>query len=204
MRVDKISIITPSIRPRGLEMVQECLKRQTFTDFEWLVEIGLGLKPDLNQAMNKMLRRATGEIVVSWQDYIKAPDNALEVIASLPRQFITYPVGKTLDWKNVKWDWRENVTKSIEPHQWEADFASFPLQALKDIGGYDEDFDRGWSSDNVIVAERASQRGYTFSCYSDLKCVAYDHDKVMEHPFRHLYEKNRDLLAIKRKFDHLA
>ena len=33
----KISVITPSIRPEGLKILQECLAQQTFKDFEWLV-----------------------------------------------------------------------------------------------------------------------------------------------------------------------
>lgn len=32
-----ISIVTPSVRPEMLEMVAKCLKRQTFTKWEWLI-----------------------------------------------------------------------------------------------------------------------------------------------------------------------
>jgi hypothetical protein len=68
----KISVLTPSIRPQGLAITQQCLTEQTFTDFEWLTEIGLPNRGhDLNSAYNRMLKRANGELVVSLQDYIK-------------------------------------------------------------------------------------------------------------------------------------
>lgn len=196
----KISILCPSLRPKGLAIVQKSLREQTFQDFEWLVEIGLGVKPDLSKAYNRMLARAQGEIVVSWQDYIKAPPNALEhIVNTYKGEFVTYPVGKTMDWKHVKWDWRADGSKEIEPRNWEMDFASAPLEALKKIG-FDEDFDRGWSCENVWMAEQAERLGYKFYCDSEIKAVAYDHDKVMEHPFRRNKKTpfNSDLLAIKR------
>lgn len=109
-------------------------------------------------------------------------------------------MGKTLDWESSKYDWRDSGDcRKIAPHHWEADFASAPLKAFYDIGGYDEDLDRGWSSDNVSVAERAEKAGYKFMVFPELKVLAYDHDKKMRHPFRHLYQQNVDTLAIKRK-----
>src|SRR3990167_7074803 len=197
----KISIICPSIRPKGLDVVQESLKNQIFQDFEFLVEIGLGIKPDLNKALNKMLSRATGEVVVMWQDYIKAPKDALQYIVDhYEGHFVTYPVGKTLDWKNIKYDWRRGLVGEIAPNQWEADFASAPLKAFYDVGGYDEDFDRGWSSENVDLAERVELAGYKFFCDGGLVAVAYDHDVAQNHPFRSKkrYEDNLTTLEIKR------
>lgn len=196
-----ISVLTPSIRPKGLAIVQRSLREQTFTDFEFLVEIGLGLKPDLNKALNKMLSRARGEIVVIWEDYIKVPSYALRyILEAYDGDFVTYPVGKTLDWKNVKWDWRIDKSKEVEPRLWEMDFASAPLKAFFEVGGFDEDFDRGWSCENVWLAERAAKLGYKFFCDVNIKALAYDHDKVMEHPFRMNKNTpfNSDLLSIKR------
>ena len=33
----KISILSPTVRPKGLKMIEKCLSRQTFFDFEWVV-----------------------------------------------------------------------------------------------------------------------------------------------------------------------
>ena len=77
----KISVLTPSIRPDGLEVLQKSLERQTFQNFEWLVEIGMPKRGcDLSASLNRMLRRAEGEIIVMVQDYIKIPNHSLEEI----------------------------------------------------------------------------------------------------------------------------
>lgn len=186
-----ISVLTPSIRPAGLTPVMESLEVQTTQDFEWLVEIG---KPwvghDLNAAMNRLLRRAKGETVVILQDYIRIPDDALERIADLHRMTektcFTYPVLKVDNWDddNLRGDWRPHKNDFIPYFQWETDFASAPLQAFKDVGGYDEDFDQGWSWDNVNIAHRMKMAGYSFRCYPFIPAKAWDHDKFIKHPFR--------------------
>lgn len=105
-----ISVCTPTIRPKGLAVLQKCLKEQTFTDFEWLTEIGLMSQGHtLNQSYNRMIRRAKGEIFVSVQDYTKIPPDFLEKIAkkyeeSDKRTFFTIQLGKTPDWEKVDWD----------------------------------------------------------------------------------------------------
>ena len=199
----KISVITPSIRPSGLEVVRDSLANQTFDSFEWLVEFGFGKKMSFSTDMNKLLRRVKGELVVSYQDYIKIPSDGLQKFWDAYQEdkktFYTAPVGKTLDWKTVNWDWRYNGQKrKIDPPEWEMDWACAPLEAFYEIGGLDEDFDRGWSWDNVNIALRAEKAGYKFMVLPGNKAVAYDHDKVMEHPFRDKLANNDTLSEIKR------
>ena len=187
-----ISVLTPSIRPHGLSVTQSTLEKQTFQDFEWLVEVGIPNKGhDLNAAYNRMLRRAKGELVVSLQDYTTiAPDGLQrfwEGYKENPDTFFTAPVGKTLDWKEIKYDWRENKEAKMDWQRWEIDWGAAPLEALKKIGGFDEALDEFWSCDNVNVGKRASMHGYKFMNLPDNKAVAYDHDKVETHPFRKNY-----------------
>jgi len=189
----RLSILSPSIRPRGLELVQESLAKQTFQDFEWLVEIGIPERGcDLSAAMNRMLKRAKGDIILIYQDYIRIPnDYELERIAKVhseyPKTFFTYSLGKIKDGV-ITWDWRnsrkQKRIQNIEPREWEADFASAPKQAFFDIGGYDERFDEGWSWENVNLAQRADKAGYNFMLCPDIKVVAIDHDAEYPHPFR--------------------
>lgn len=186
----KISVVTPSIRPRGLVVVQQSLERQDFADFEWLVEIGQPKRThDLSAAMNRMIKRARGELIVSYQDFIWIPSNALNIVWELylgsPKTFWTFAVAKTMDWKKVDYDWRGwGSMRRIKPWEWEADFASMPRRALFDVGGYDETYDSGWSWENCEVAVRAQKMGYEFMVYPELRVKAYNHDKVLEHPFR--------------------
>lgn len=192
----RISVLTPSIRPAGLEITKKCLEEQTFQDFEWLVEIGHG-KHDLNAAYNRMLRRAKGELVVSLQDYIKVPPNYLQnwwdVYQKNPGTFMTAPVGKVdnLEYTgNANWDWRaarmndHDTIRDCEWNCWEIDSGAAPLAALKQIGGFDEALDGSWSSDNVNVGKRAQLAGYKFKCLFSNPALAYDHDAFISHPFR--------------------
>jgi len=199
----RISIVTPTIRPTGLLPLMESMERQTFQDFEWLVEIGLPYRGhDLNASMNKMLRRAKGDIIVSAQDWMKLQGNALEKIDELHRMTdktaFTYPVLKVdeFDDEHLRGDWRPNKNDFIPYYQWETDFASAPKEMFFDIGGYDEEMDQGWSWDNVNVAHRAKMAGYTFRCYPFIPAIVWDHDKFEEHPFR---GKNENGERIKKK-----
>ena len=184
----KISVITPSIRPEGLVVVQNALAKQSLQDFEWLVEIGIPQKGhDLNAAYNRMLKRAKGELVVSLQDYIDIRSDGLEqfweAYQKHPDTFYTAPVGRTLDYQDVEWDWRTHAAAQANWHSWEIDWASAPLEALKKIGGFDEGCDGVWSMDNVNIGLRAEMAGYRFGHLPLNKAVAFDHNKTMKHPF---------------------
>jgi hypothetical protein len=100
----KISVITPSVRPKMLEVMEKCLDRQDFQSFEWLV-IGPGeLFEDqscfaprkaaayefieeppkkegdfyaLCKAWNKGFQEAKGELIVVIQDGIWFPPDML-------------------------------------------------------------------------------------------------------------------------------
>lgn len=193
----RISVLTPTIRPEGLKVTQECLKQQTFTEFEWLVEVNHTGKHDLNAAYNRMLKRAQGVLIVSLQDYIRVRPDFLErwwqAYEANRTSFMTAPVGKvnTFDAGDMpRWDWRAyrmNDTDTIRENEfrcWEIDNGAAPLEALKKIGGFDERLDEWWSSDNVSVGKRAHLAGYTFKCIFDNPGIAFDHDLHMSHPFR--------------------
>lgn len=190
----RVTVITPSIRPKGLEITQKCLQEQTFKDFEWLTEIGLGQKHDFNKAMNRMLKRAKGELIVILQDYIKIPEDGLqkfwESYQNDTNTFLTAPVGKvkTLDYDGkIKWDWRNQPEAKMNWTMWEIDWGACPKEAIYKIGGFDEELDQYWSFDNVNVGCRADLAKYKFLNVIDNKALAYDHDAFIPHPFRKDY-----------------
>lgn len=188
----QITVVTPTIRPEGLEPIQKSLEAQTFTDFEWLVEMGIpGRGHDLNAAYNRMLRRSKGELIVFIQDHTKIPIDGLEKFWQAyenEQAFYTAPHGKA-DALNVhdnlvRWDWRMHKDGEISYNQWEIDWAAAPRNALFEIGGFDELLDQYWSCDNVNVAFRANLAGFQFYNLKDNPAVAWDHDKFIPHPFR--------------------
>lgn len=187
----KISVVTPSIRPSGLEVVRNSLTKQSFQDFEWLVEINTTGEHDLNAAFNKMLKRAEGDLIVFYQDYIKIEEDALqkfwEFHVEHPDTLFTAPVGKVVNWgDNPVFDWRTETTE-ISWNQCELDWGAIPKKILDEIGGFDERLDEWWSFDNVSVGKRAQLCGYKFACLPEVKAIALDHDFHMKHPFREKY-----------------
>lgn len=186
----KITVVTPTIRPAGLDSIHKALEKQTLQDFEWLVEVGCPWKGhDLNAAMNRMLRRAKGELVVSIQDYITFSPEALEKMYEMhveePLAFITFPMGKIQPNGDIKFDWRAGGEyRRIAGFEWETDYAMAPLEMFKAIGGYDEDYDQGWSWDNVSVGIRGELAGWVPAVFPGLKAAAIDHDAILKHPFR--------------------
>lgn len=200
----RISILTPSIRPEMVEVMKPAIEAQTFKDFEWLVDIE---EPSstftLPAAMNRLLRKSQGEIIVILQDGISIPPDALESInnfSQYKKVAWTYPVGKQQG-DRVKFDWRTGLDLmfDIQPNEWETDFASAPREMFFDIGGYDERFCNGWSWENVEVAWRAAAAGYTFKCNPEISAEAVDHDAIIEHPHREVLPPNDRLANLTRQ-----
>lgn len=215
-----ISVITPTIRFGGLEFVNDSLEKQSFKNFEWLIERSFPRgKCDLSASLNRALRRARGELVVMWQDYISADNDALQKFWDKykelgPKTMITCPVGIDKRYAGLVWDWRKHRVGKIEPEEWETDFAAASLQAFKDVGGYDEQYDNAWSWENADLALRASKAGYSFYCDSSNKATALDHDCFINHPWRSgktnadLYNTKKSLLNMENssfpfKLDYL-
>lgn len=209
-----ISVLTPSIRPAGLEIVQQCLKSQSFKDFEWLTEVGLGAKHDLNAAYNRMLKRAKGELIVFYQDYIKVPNDFLLMVRThidMLTTCYTFPVGKieTLDYSgDATWDWRHEESREIKWMEWEIDLACAPRQMLLKTGGFDEALDAYWSFDNVNIALRLAFEACKFYNSTATHGIAYDHDAHMPHPFRakrnsQFHNQRLDEIRMGLKIDHV-
>lgn len=192
-----ISVITPTVRPKGLEACRQSLLKQTFTDFEWIVDVNWTGKVDLNQALNRLLRRSQGELIVFLQDYVELPDNGLQGFWEAHQKepaFYTAPVIH-YDETGERDDWRVNRSGATDWREWEIDCGSAPRSALFEIGGFDEELDRHWGFDNPNVALRADMAGYKFYCVPEIKCRAYNHNKNDKHEFRHL--QNADFANIR-------
>lgn len=128
-----ISVITPTVRPEGLKLVEKALMRQTYTDFEWLIcapkkltglvdenttmEYTFVQEPvkqtgdvwSLNKAYNKLISVAKGQLIVSWQDFTYAKPDTLEKFwfhfTKEPKTLVTAVGNKYEDdtWKVMTW-----------------------------------------------------------------------------------------------------
>lgn len=191
----RISVITPTIRPEGLVPIRESLMAQTFPvkDFEWLIDINITGKHDLNESFNKMIKRAKGELIVFYEDWTKIQPDGLErfwkAYQENPNTLFTAPLGKVDNWgDSPRWDWRNNPEAHCRWHTCELDWGAIPKKILYDIGGFDERLDQWWSMDNVSIGKRADLLGYKFLNVQSNPAVAIDHDKKEPHPFRQFYK----------------
>jgi GT2 family glycosyltransferase len=84
----------------------------------------------------------------------------------------------------LAWDWRtQGILHEIQPLQWEADWASAPRQAFFDVGGYDEEYDMGWSWENAEIAIRIAKAGYNFMVDPENIAIGWNHNDFEPHPF---------------------
>ncbi len=224
----KVSILTPTIRPLGLDIVRNSLKKQSFQDYEWI--IGSPFVPfipekmakecedsqrsrarlqgyamvsqtpstqwipddftggfwSLNRMMNKMIKHSNGEILVSWQDYIWAPSDALEkfvtavektggIVSGIGDQFERvgrYGVPEIMVWEDPRKTQKYGSFYESLPSDNEWNFCSFTRDAIFDVGGFCEILDtKGFGMDGYQVNERLDVLGYKF--YLDQTNISY-------------------------------
>jgi hypothetical protein len=76
----------------------------------------------------------------------------------------------------------------IDWRHWECDWAAAPLQALKDLGGFDEYQDQKWGNDNSNLGYRAMKAGWLFWNLRNNPAMGLNHDLFVSHPFRHQHD----------------
>jgi len=190
----KISVITPTIRLKGLDIVRKSLSAQTFKDFEWLIcskedpkiEEAIWV-PDtftggfwsLNRAYNALFKRAKGELIVTWQDWIFAKPDALEkfweqyeatnklaLIGTSGHQYESinkYGKPQIKIWSDPRRNEKNGSFYEIYPQDFEWNFGAIPLKAIFDVGGFCEILDeKGFGMDGYQVNERLDLLGYKF------------------------------------------
>lgn len=214
----RISVITPSVRPEGLEIVNTALKRQTFKDFEWLIgsefdpKLGTWVKDNfkggvwtLNRIYNKLIKQAKGDLIVSLQDFTLIDPDALErlwrhyeanpgiVVSGVGGKYDkVYPqLGKLL------WEDPRKTTGYTTFNNIEFNFCAVPKQAFIDVGGFDEELDfLGYGMDGFSVVDRLDIIGYKFFLDTDIKSYSLEHDRAEDWEEKNLihggYQKHRE------------
>jgi hypothetical protein len=204
--IPMISVITPSIRKEGLPLVEKALKNQTFIDWEWLICSSFDPKCGkwaldnftggfwtLNRAMNKLVNRANGELLVSIQDYTSFKPDALEKFWKHyqdNKKAIVSGVGNKYtneDWIVKVWqDPRERDDQgsfySTDFCNIEGNFCAIPKKAVYDIGGFDDQMDfLGFGMDFYGVVERIFDfGGYDFFLDQTNKSYSLPHSRSID------------------------
>jgi GT2 family glycosyltransferase len=136
----------------------------------------------LCHAMNTALKKVRGELVVIVQDYMWFPPNAISKLWNIYTQHkdwavstIIHVIDEKFILKDVrKMDWVNDIIE-ISYVQFEMNFCSIPAQILRDIGGWNEEFDKGWHYENQDVALRCQKRGYKLMLHQGLETYHFRH-----------------------------
>ena len=216
----KISVITPTIRPDGLAIVANSLKNQSFQNWEWIIcspkklekeirkVIGdivpfkfIGNPPlksgqfwDLNYSYNQLIENSSGELLVSWQDWVYADSDGLEkfwtnYIATYKKALISgvgnqyaeldrFSKATILVWKDPRLTDKYGSFYECYFPDIEYNFCAAPKKVLHDVGGFCEKLDyRGYGMDGYQVNERLNELGYKFYLDQNNKSYSIYHDR---------------------------
>lgn len=210
-----ISVTTPSVRKELLPMVERCLKKQTFTDYEWLVcspqDYGFGTyvpEPpkregdyySLNKAWNALFKTARGDLVVNIVDGLWFPPTLLQSLLDhyeADSKACIGGVGDQYDQEiNGKYEhkiWEDPRKKGqnfyeVSPRDFELCVASIPLKAIKDVGGIDEEFDKYAACSEKELCARIAKLGYKFYIDEGIEYRAIKHPRLSESWDEHYFK----------------
>ena len=187
-----------------LPIVKKCLERQTFKDYEWLVvgpikeaNIKEPVKREgdyyrLNGAWNNAYNAAQGKLIVSIVDGLWFPSDTLEKLwnhyLSNPKSCVT-TIGHQYDrienGKPEHMVWRDPRARTdlgtfyeVGHNEMELCVASFPRQAVIDVGGVDEEFDRYAALSEKEMMARMYKAGYKTYIDQTIEYRAIKHDRL--------------------------
>ena len=203
----KVSVVTPTIRKEGLSVVQNALKNQTFKDFEWLIASPFdpGITdaqwiPDkfaegywtLNRAYNSLFQSASGELIVSLQDWIWVPPTGIQqfvdayeavkgIISGVGDQYERigqYGKPEIKIWSDPRKNSNNGSFYECFPNDAEWNWCAIPRKAIFDIGGMDEELDfLGYGGDQLQAVERMDALGYKFFLDQTNESYTVRHDR---------------------------
>lgn len=203
----KITVVTPSVRKENLEIIEKCLKRQTFKSYQWLVgspvDYGYGTwvkdpprkEGDfygLNASWNEMFRKSRGELIVSIQDGIWFPPDMLEkcwnhyladpkaCVGAIGHQYSDVVNGKpeNMVWQDPRARTDQGSFHEIYPNDLEFSVCSFPRQAVLDAGGIDEEYDKYAALSEKELAVRMNRLGYKQFIDQSIEYRAIKHPRL--------------------------
>jgi hypothetical protein len=171
MQQKSFSVLTVSKRagwPLGPVQIQTALRGNGYGEWIKIIE-GINAPEktrasNLNKSLNAGLNKIRTDYVIFYQDFIELEPDCFERLLELADEntFVTTctknPDGKHEDPRYLGAD----CPRPCTPDEWEANVAIAPMKAIRELGGFDEEYDDGWSWDNVNLAERAAILGYRF------------------------------------------
>lgn len=206
-----VSVLTPSIRPDRLGITEKALLQQTIP-FEWLV--GSPFKPKeksaiwveddfefglwtMGRIMNRLIKKASGSLIISMQDSIwAAPDTLERFLSHFEREPNTLvgAVGNQYDrldkygipvnqvWQDPRIRTDQGTFYGCYHQDIEFNLASIPRKAFYSVGGYDEEADMKFvGMGHLSVTQRLTdQGGWDFKLDQTIKTKSLVHGRIAD------------------------
>lgn len=192
MGTPKISCIIPTIRDTTLN--EKCLAKQTFKDFEVIIQrptrpLPKGNFYQLNYDMNLAIKKSKGELIISYQDMISIRPDCLERFWEHYKNNPKIIVGAVGD----QYSSLESPVKVWTDPRKRADQGSFyeclerdveytlcaiPRSALFEVGGFDEEFDLYAAIAEKELNARMYKAGYKFFLDQSIEYRALHHPRL--------------------------
>jgi hypothetical protein len=163
------SCLTVSKRQGWQARAAEQVHAQTAQPKQWIIiQEGVNAPKkvrasNLNASLNAGLRQVKAEYVIFYQDFIDLPKDCFKKLLFLAdeKTFVTTATINDDGSDDARYTGTDEVRR-IRPEQWEANVSIAPMKVLKELGGFEEELDNGWSWDNVHLAQRAAMLGCKF------------------------------------------
>lgn len=132
---------------------------------------------NLNASLNAGLRRVKTDYVIFYQDFIELQPDCFEKLLNLVdnHTFVT-TCTPNYDESNDSRYTACNCVRECAPREWEANVAIAPMSVIRELGGFDEEYDNGWAWDNVNLAHRAFLLGCRFLIDETNRPKLYPHE----------------------------
>lgn len=132
---------------------------------------------NLNASLNEGLRHLNTDYIIFYQDFIELPEDCFEKLLALAdeKTFVTTCTPNYDGSDDSRYTGCDSP-RTCRPREWETNVAIAPIQVFRRLGGFDEQYDWGWSWDNVNVAERAAMLGAKFICDESNRPKLYPHE----------------------------
>lgn len=174
-------------------------RTEELIDFEqinghWLVEPVKreGDFYNLNKAWNTAFKKVKGELVISIVDGLWFPKDTLQrfwehyennpraCISGVGHQYQEVSNGKpeVLVWRDPRFRMDYGSFWEINPIDCELCCTSIPKQAILDVGGVDEEYDRGAACSEKEMCLRMDKAGYRFFIDSSIEYRAIYHPRI--------------------------
>lgn len=163
------SVLTVSKRKGWLIAAKESVATQTVQPDKWvIIQEGVNspekIRPsNLNRSLNAGLKQIKSDYVIFYQDFIELDPDCFEKLLDLVNEntFVTtctpnYDGSDDIRYTGI------DAPRRCRPFEWEANVSIAPMAVIRALGGFDEEYDMGWSWDNVNLAERAAMLACRF------------------------------------------